>query len=199
MKYESISTRIRRRPFIKVCGQTYTGSVDCAAAYGAEYIGFNFCPGSINFVSPAHAAGMPSAHVKRVGVFAGQEAEEICRIMQQARLHLAQLQGEQTPDAARRIGSQRVIRTLHVQPGCAVSAVQAEVDAWAPFCCGFLVESADAALVSRLQFPHPWILSGRAAGDALHGMLNACRPDGVDIECGVNCAETMARMREMVS
>ncbi|MBR2145784.1 MAG: hypothetical protein IKK73_08655 [Akkermansia sp.] len=195
MKTESTSTRNRRRPFIKVCGQTYTGSVDCAAAYGAEYIGFNFCPGSTRFVSPAHAAGMPSAHVKRVGVFAGQGAEEICRIMQQARLHLAQLQGEQTPQDARVIGPQRVIRKLNIQGGRNAADVQAELDAWAPFCSAYLVECMDAALVAQLQFPHPWMLSGRMPGRILHDMVQTCRPDGVDIDSCVDCADTMACMR----
>lgn len=195
MKIETTSARNNRRPFIKVCGQTYTGTVDCAAAYGAEYIGFNFCPGSARFVSPAHAAGMPSAHVKRVGVFAGQGAEEICRIMQQAHLHLAQLQGRQTPQDAQVIGPQRVIRKLNIQGGRNAAEVQAELDAWAPFCCGYLVECTDATLVSQLQFPHLWILSGRMPGKILHDMVRICRPDGVDIDSSVDCADTMASMR----
>ena len=91
------TNRNRRRPFVKVCGQTYTGSVDCAVAYGASYIGFNFCLGSPRYVSPSHAAGMRSVNVKRVGVFQQQRPAEICRIMRQAGLHLAQLQGGHTP------------------------------------------------------------------------------------------------------
>ncbi len=195
MKTESTSTRNRRRPFIKVCGQTYTGSVDCAAAYGAEYIGFNFCLGSTRFVSPAHAAGMPSAHVKRVGVFARQGGEEICRIMQQAHLHLAQLQGAQTPQDARLIGTQRVIRKLNLQRGRKVADAQAELDSWAPFCSAYLVESQDAALVAQLQFPHPWMLSGRMPENLLRAMVQACQPDGVDIDSCMDCVDTMSCMR----
>ena len=44
------TNRNRRRPFVKVCGQTYTGSVDCAVAYGASYIGFNFCLGIFTLI-----------------------------------------------------------------------------------------------------------------------------------------------------
>lgn len=192
------STRNKRRPFIKVCGQTYTGSVDCSAAYGAEYIGFNFCKGSNRRVTPLHAAQMNSCLVKRVGVFDAQGAEEVCCIMQQARLHLAQLQGHHTPAEGNCIGASRVIRTLRVQPGETVAAVQAEVDAWAPACCAFVVECGNAALLRRVRFPHPWLLSGRMNPALLGRMLHLCRPHGVDIESGWTTSETLAALRAII-
>lgn len=195
MKTNLISTTTICRPFIKVCGLTYAGSVDCAAAYGAEYVGFNFCRGSEHYVSPAHAAGMPTANVKRVGVFSDGGASEICRTMREARLHLAQLQENCTMADARAIGPQRVIRTLCPGKGMSPAQLQHELDAWAPYCRAFLMKAEDASLLAAVHFPRPWILSGCVAPAALQRMLLTCHPDGVDIESRVACAETMAAMR----
>lgn len=195
MNKNHISISNIRRPFIKVCGLTYAGSVDCAAAYGAEYVGFNFCPGNEHYVSPTHAAGMPSTNVKRVGVFNGGGASEICRTMDAARLHLAQLQENCTMADARAIGPQRVIRTLCPGQGVTPAQLQRELDAWAPYCRAFLVETADAALLSAVRFPRPWILSARVAPRTLQTLLSACHPDGVDLESQVGCADLMAAMR----
>lgn len=195
MKKNTISTPNNRRPFIKVCGLTYAGTVDCAASYGADYVGFDFCPGSPRYVSPAHVAGMHSANVMRVGVFNGGDAAGICRTMQQAGLHLAQLQGRCTVEDARTIGPQRVIRALHPGQGMTAGQLQAELDRWAPFCRAFLVESDDAGLLSGVDFPRPWILSARMDACALQHVLLTCHPDGIDVESRVGCAETMAAMR----
>ena len=195
MKTNHISTTTHRRPFIKVCGLTYAGSGDCAAAYGADYVGFNFCRGSEHYVSPAHAAGMHTANVKRVGVFNGGGAAKIRRTMAEARLHLAQLQEPCTMADARAIGPQRVIRALRLGKESTPAQLQRELDAWAPCCRAFLVEAEDAALLSAVSFPRPWILSGRVAPAALQRILHTCHPDGVDIESRVGCADTMAAMR----
>lgn len=195
MNTKHISTTTLRRPFIKVCGLTYAGSVDCAAAYGADYVGFNFCQGSEHYVSPAHAAGMPTANVKRVGVFNTGGAAEIRRTMAEARLHLAQLQGNCTMADARAIGPQRVIRALRLGWGTTPAQLQRDLDAWAPYCRAFLVEAEDAALLSAVNFPHPWILSGRVAPRTLQTLLQSCHPDGVDLQSRVGCAELMAAMR----
>lgn len=194
----NISTTTLRRPFIKVCGLTYAGSVDCAAAYGADYVGFNFCKGSEHYVSPAHAAGMPTANVKRVGVFNAGGAARIRRTMAEARLHLAQLQGNCTMAEACAIGPQRVIRELRLGRGITPAQLQRDLDDWAPCCRAFLVEAEDAVLLSAVNFPRPWILSARVAPQTLQNLLQSCHPDGVDIESRVGCADTMAAMR-MVS
>ena len=194
MNILKVSTRTRR-PFIKVCGQTYTGSVDCSTAFGAEYIGFNFCLGSSSYVSPAHAAGMRTANVLRVGVFSQHSTAEICHIMQAARLHLAQLHGELTQADAAVIGTERVIRVVRIQPGASADSVQEELDAWAPFCRCYLVECKEAAVLTKVNFPHPWILSGRMTAGELQNMLSLCRPDGVDLDSsmaafpGIGCAK----------
>lgn len=195
MKTEITTTSIRRRPLIKVCGLTYNGSVDCAAAYGADYVGFDFRRGSSRFVSPLQAAGMPTVQVMRVGVFGPQGAGEIRHIMQQAGLHLAQLPAELGTDCADAVGAGRVICHLRLLPGMRKSAVQQLLDHWAGHCCAFLVDCLDAALLAAVQFPHTWLLSGRMEAAELQRMLRHCRPDGVDIDSHVECARTMEAMR----
>lgn len=146
-------------------------------------------------MSPSHAARMNSALVKRVGVFSGQGTQEILDIMQESHLHMAQLQGSHSVSDAAAIGAWRVIRVLRVEKPCTSAALQEEVDAWAPFCCAFLVECEDAALLRRVEFPHAWVLSGRMQQGKLQRMLHLCNPDGVDIDSCAEFAELMAAMR----
>lgn len=184
-----------RRPFIKVCGLTYTGTVDCAVAYGAAYIGFHFYQESPLYISPARARRLQSAHVKRVGVFSGRSAAEICRSMQVAGLHFAQVQGPAAPGLGLDIGAQRVIRSLRVEPGASVVTLQSELDAWAPACAAFHIDAEEVTILHQLRMPRPWILAGRMEGDALQESIILFRPDGVEIESHIECSRTMAAMR----
>ena len=121
-------------------------------------------------------------------------------IVEKINAHLASVTDEETAELAG-AAIQELLRPLNTQAEtfsqlpAPTPEVQAELDAWAPFCSAYLVECMDAALVAQLQFPHPWMLSGRMPGRILHDMVQTCRPDGVDIDSCVDCADTMACMR----
>jgi phosphoribosylanthranilate isomerase len=85
---------------LKICGITNAIDADAAIEAGGNAIGFNFFPHSPRYIEPQRAAGIPTAAgVRRVGVFVNetrQRVEEIARI---ARLDVAQLHGNEEPDA----------------------------------------------------------------------------------------------------
>ena len=97
---------------IKFCGLTRQEDVDHAASLGAAMCGFIFHPRSPRGVTVAQAAALDSGAMLRVGVFVNQGADEIRRIMDEARLDYAQLHGHQSVECARAIGAERVIRVL---------------------------------------------------------------------------------------
>lgn len=187
-------------PFIKICGQTHTPTVDSALAFGAKFIGFIFHQGSPRSITPERAAGIHSRFAKRVGVFVRQGAEEILSIAAAARLDLVQLHGKQTREDAQLIGAERVIRVLWPESCGSVAELQAQIDAWAPYCAYYLLDagargqaggtgrSLDVTDYNKLRFPHPWILAGGLSAENLPRILAQCNPDGIDLNSGVETA-----------
>lgn len=185
-------------PFVKVCGQTHHSSIDNAIALGSRMCGFVFHPTSPRSVSPRRAAMLESGPLKRVGVFVDQNAAEILDDIAIARLDFAQLHGAQNTACAKAIGPQRVIRVLWPQRYDSVGALQREIDRWAECCAFYLLDGGccgggsgqawDVSQAVRLRFPRPWILAGGLTPGNLAEAVAACRPDGVDLNSGVEMA-----------
>lgn len=199
----------KKLPFIKVCGQTHPATVDCAAAYGARFIGFIFHAKSPRYISPERAAAIPSCNVKRVGVFVRQGAEEILPIMQRARLDYAQLHGKQGVDVAKIVGPHRIIRVLWPEQAADLAELQRQIDTWAPYCAYYLLDAGtvgqggtgrrmEVSRFNELSFPHPWILAGGLNTDNVAEALRACSPDGVDLNSGVELAPGMKSPGKML-
>ena len=84
---------------LKICG--ITNAEDAAAAIhgGATAIGFNFYGRSPRYIAPEGAAAIVSpAGVLRVGVFVNESREKVQEIARVARLDVAQLHGEESPE-----------------------------------------------------------------------------------------------------
>ncbi len=185
-------------PFVKVCGQTHHSSIDNAIALGARMCGFVFHPKSPRSVAPRRAAMLESGPLKRVGVFVDQGTAEILAAIETARLDYAQLHGAQDAACARAVGPQRVIRVLWPQRYDSAEALQNEIDRWADLCAFYLLDGGrggggsgqgwNVALAAGLRFPRPWILAGGLTPGNLAEAIEACRPDGVDLNSGVEMA-----------
>ena len=188
------------KPFVKVCGQTHAGTVDASLAVGACYVGFIFHRGSSRSITPERAAAISTGGAVRVGVFVRQGVQEILRAVRVARLQLVQLHGRQSMKDADAIGAQRVIRVFWPQRYSGVGELQSDIDAWAPHCgmylldagespcCGGTGKTLNADLLAQLRFPHPWILAGGLRAENIPQLVSACRPDGIDLNSGVEIA-----------
>ena len=85
---------------LKICGITNAEDAAAAIAGGATAIGFNFWPRSPRYITPEQAAEIaPEAGVRRVGVFVNETPERVAEIARVAKLDVAQLHGDETPDA----------------------------------------------------------------------------------------------------
>ena len=84
---------------LKICGITTQPDANAALAAGANAIGFNFYPKSPRYIAPVSAAAIGTAEgVRRVGVFVNEPPERIQEIALAARLDVAQLHGDESPD-----------------------------------------------------------------------------------------------------
>ncbi|TBH17648.1 phosphoribosylanthranilate isomerase [Thermus thermamylovorans] len=92
---------------VKICGLTRLEDALLAEALGAHALGFVLAPGSKRRISPETARTISEAlgpFVVRVGVFRDQGPEEVLKLMEAARLQVAQLHGAEPPEWAERVG-----------------------------------------------------------------------------------------------
>ncbi|WP_051564393.1 phosphoribosylanthranilate isomerase [Desulfovermiculus halophilus] len=180
---------------VKVCGLTRAEDVAACARLGIDLIGFIFHPQSPRFVRPEQAGALPRGTPGRVGVFVRQSQREISACMRTAGLDLAQLHGGQSPGECLDLGPERVLKVLWPQGYPHARAMQEDLERFAPVCSAFVLDSGlhggghgrtiDMTWIADLAFPRPWFLAGGLTPDNLEPMLQACRPDGVDLNSGV--------------
>lgn len=194
---------------IKVCGLTRQQDLDMASSLGAGMCGFIFHAPSPRNVTPAHVASLESGTMLRVGVFVNQNAEEICRIMAEARLDMAQLHGRQDKDCAMAVGVQRVIRVIWPGRYCHRALLYNELQKHAGACACYLLDAGltgggsgtrlDWQDLSHLPAPHPWLLAGGLSADTVGQALRLCSPDGIDLNSGVEDAPGLKNAQKLAT
>jgi phosphoribosylanthranilate isomerase len=195
---------------IKICGITRLEDALCAAASGADAVGFIFHEASPRYITPEKAksiiAQLP-AGIARVGVFVNREAEEVKRTVDMCGLDLIQLHGDETPDYCRLFPSERVIKAVSPRMAeelraLAVYEVRAFlVDARDGGRYGGTGKRADWALAARLEELHPLILAGGLDAENIEAALAAVSPRAVDINSGCELTPGIKdhrRMRQII-
>jgi phosphoribosylanthranilate isomerase len=157
--------------------------------------GFIFTPASPRCISPQTAAGLPKGGAARVGVFAGQGAEEVLHIMDQAKLDYAQLHGNEDETFCRAIGRERVIKVLWPEKLGGRDDLLAQCQRFAPVCSFFLLDAgkqgggSGASLpwenLRAFSPPRPWLLAGGLSPENLPQAMLFCSPHAFDCNSGI--------------
>jgi phosphoribosylanthranilate isomerase len=195
---------------IKICGITRLEDALCAAAFGADAVGFIFHEASPRFIAPEKVktitAKLPG-RIAKVGVFVNREREEVERTVDMCGLDLIQFHGDESPAYCLRFPSERVIkavspRTAEELRGLDVYEVRAFlVDARHAGRYGGTGKRADWELASRLGELHPLILAGGLDESNIAEALVAVSPRAVDINSGCESAPGIKdhdRMRRII-
>lgn len=178
---------------IKICGITRLDDALCAAACGADALGFIFHPASPRCVTPEAAraiiARLPGG-IATVGVFVNRPAAEVKATAEACGLDLIQLHGDEPPAYCRLFPPGRVIKA--VTPG-----TDEEVRALDLYDVrAFLIDARDAGrfggtgkrsdwdLAIRIRQAHPLILAGGLSPQNVEAAIAAVAPDAVDINSG---------------
>ncbi|WP_105316973.1 phosphoribosylanthranilate isomerase [Thermus tenuipuniceus] len=178
---------------VKICGLTRREDALLAEALGAYALGFVFAPASRRWVSPEAARRISEAlgpFVVRVGVFQDQEPEAVLRLMEKARLQVAQLHGQEPPEWAEAIGRHFPVIKAFPLTGPADPG-------WAQYPAGALLLDSKAP-GSGQTYPRDWakpllqtgkriILAGGITPENLEEVL-ALRPYAIDLASGVERA-----------
>ena len=189
---------VQRRLLVKVCGMTRQEDADASRNLGADLLGFIFHAPSPRNVAPEQAAAIATPGVLRVGVFVRQDPDEVRRIMEAARLDLAQLAGNQDPDFCRAVGPERVVRVFFPERLAGRAELEAELARFAG-CKRYALLDAGAsaggsgrslpfASPAGIRPPAPWLLAGGLSAANLPEALAQCTPAGVDLNSGVEGA-----------
>lgn len=188
---------------LKICGMTRQADLDLAAELGFDFCGFIFHDQSPRAITPEKAAGLRTGAMKRVGVFVSQGADEIIAIMKTARLDFAQLHGNQGEAAARRIGVDRVIRVFWPQRRGGIRELEqaAVKTAWmlldAGATGGGSGRAQDWRSLGKICLSSPWFLAGGLNPENIDAALSLCRPDGIDLNSGLEDAPGVKNHKKM--
>lgn len=193
-----MSPRASKPRLVKVCGLTRAEDTTACRDLGVDLMGFIFHPASPRCVDPAFAASIPRGGPLKVGVFVNQGADEVCRIMDQGGLDLAQLHGGQDEAFCRAVGPERVLKALWPEKLGSARALEREAARFAD-CCRFLLLDAgagggghgrlmDLTILQQAEIVKDWFLAGGLGPDTAAKALEACAPAGLDLNSGVEDA-----------
>jgi phosphoribosylanthranilate isomerase len=177
---------VSHKPLLKVCGITRQEDATACEQTGVDFCGFVFHPASPRYVTPAHVSTLQTGCCKRVGVFTTHDPETILKIMASARLDFAQLHARQDDEVVRAIGCERVIRVRFPETLLPSSAEKPDAPpvAYTLFDSGYGTgKPFDWQLLS--QATRPFFVAGGLTAKNLPELLALCRPDGVDVNSGV--------------
>lgn len=193
---------------VKICGLTRAEDVALACELGARYLGFNFSAASPRRVSPAAARQLVSSaprHVRRVGVFVDETAEQMREAADAAGLDFIQIHRPLRADdldlsprpvfAVARVGN-----TLQAPPDETLAGCRAILfDAAASGMAGGTGATFDWDLLAGRRWPVPVFLAGGLAPENVGEAIARVAPAAVDVASGVESApgvkdeEKMAR------
>ncbi|MBN1305566.1 MAG: phosphoribosylanthranilate isomerase [Anaerolineales bacterium] len=186
---------------VKICGITRYEDGLAACQAGAAMLGFNFYRRSKRFVEPENCREITCGlsrlfpKVVMVGVFVNAGFEEITTTMEQARLHLAQLHGDESPGLLAKLGK-RAFKAIRPKNAADLLQLQERyppaetlpaflVDACHPREFGGTGLVGDWSLAKSLAKKYAVLLAGGLTpGNAAEAVRQVC-PWGVDVASGV--------------
>ena len=188
---------------IKICGLTNLEDALAAVEVGADLLGFNFYPGSSRYIEPSRCAQITDALSEQrvvavlVGVFVNEPAKAIDTVLRECGLHLAQLHGDETPEALERLEG-RAYKAI--RPRSASEADMAArrfahlghssgpallVDAFSEGHYGGTGRVGNWEVARRLAGKLPILLAGGLTPDNVRSAIADVRPWGTDVASGV--------------
>ena len=203
---------------IKICGLTNLDDARCAAAAGADFLGFILYPKSPRYVTPEQIAAIVEAiraefgprapgwrpqAPRCVGVFVNEPPEQVQACLDAAGLDLAQLHGDEPPVEVQRLHprafkavrppSQEATEASLVTYGGAFpddeSMPQLLLDAYHPERYGGTGLQVDLVMAQPAARQCRLLLAGGLTPETVGAAIRQVQPWGVDVSSGVERAK----------
>jgi phosphoribosylanthranilate isomerase len=175
---------------VKICGITNAGDARVAADAGADVIGLIFAdsPRRVDVEEARRISVALPENTIRVGVFVDEEPAEISRISREVGLDLAQLHGDETPEAvaALREDGVKVMKALRVESAATLEALDAYeadlflLDAYSAKARGGTGERFDWGIAKYLKGRDNIVVSGGLGPENVREAVEFFEPFGVD-------------------
>jgi phosphoribosylanthranilate isomerase len=183
-------SKLRPMTMVKVCGITNVADARVAAEAGADAVGFIFAesPRRVSVEEARRVSLALPENVLKVGVFVNVPPEEVLRVAREAGLDLAQLHGDETPEAvaAVRAGGLPVMKALRVRNADDLADVERFdadlflLDAYSEKARGGTGERFDWGVAKSLKGRGNIVVSGGLAPENVREALDFFEPYGVD-------------------
>ena len=180
--------------FVKICGNRSEADAQRVAELKPNAMGFIFWPHSSRAVTPEQvAAWLPNlpSEILMVGVFVDTPPEQVNDIVGMTGLHVAQLHGEEAPEACAQIEGAKW-KVVHpgkpdMLPMDAYSVDAFLLDSYSKHAPGGTGKVFDWNLARELMefAPAPVLLAGGLTPENVQDAIAAVRPWGVDVISGV--------------
>jgi phosphoribosylanthranilate isomerase len=187
---------------VKICGITNLDDALCAADAGADMLGFIFFPASPRSIDASRAREIAqvlharAVRPRLVGVFVDEDAALMQRVLDEARLDLAQLSGNEPAHVLAAISNHAykvVRRAEHAELFASLmpadAAPQLLLEADHPTLYGGTGQRADDALAAQLARRYRILLAGGLTPENVGQAVRAAQPWGVDVASGVEASK----------
>jgi phosphoribosylanthranilate isomerase len=175
---------------VKICGITNPGDARAAADAGADAVGFIFAesPRRVDAEEARRISIALPENVIRVGVFVDEEPADVSRISREVGLDLAQLHGDEPPEAvtALREAGVKVMKALRVRDAASLDALdeyEADLfllDAYSARARGGTGERFDWGVAKSLRGRVNIVVSGGLGPENVREAVELFEPFGVD-------------------
>jgi phosphoribosylanthranilate isomerase len=183
-------SKLKIMTMVKVCGITNVADARVAAEAGADAVGFIFAesPRRVGVEEVRRISIALPENVLKVGVFVNAPPEEVLRAAQEAGLDLAQLHGDETPEAvaAVRAGGLPVMKAIRVRNRDDLADVERFdadlilLDAYSEKARGGTGNRFDWGVAKSLKGRGNIVVSGGLAPENVREAVDFFEPYGVD-------------------
>lgn len=180
--------------FVKICGLCSPADVNAVAALSPDAMGFVFWPGSKRCVQPASVGewtkGQPSS-IRKVGVFVNATADAVRSAVEEARLDVVQLHGNESPEFCASMPAAVWKRVgVETQPMTLLEAYRVDaflLDSYSAEAPGGTGRVLNWGLASEFvkACSKPVVLAGGLTPDNVAEAIRRVGPWGVDVSSGV--------------
>ena len=175
---------------VKICGITNAGDARVAADAGADAVGLIFAesPRRVSIEEARRISTVLPENIIRVGVFVDEKPAEVLTISREVGLDLAQLHGDETPEAVTAVweGGVKVMKAIRVSDASSLQALdryEADLillDSYSKKARGGTGERFDWGLANSLTGRDNIVVSGGLGPENVHEAVEFFEPYGVD-------------------
>lgn len=186
MNGESFQAAKNREIRLKVCGMTQLSQMDELVDIGATFAGMIYYPKSPRYVLRHMTTLQIKAinNINKVGVFVNAGVEDVRHMVDECRLHMVQLHGDETPKYCEKIADYiSVVKAFRIAPD---DNIEWKIKDYMDVCDMFLFDTEGAGyggtgkkfdwnMLRGLQIGKPFFLSGGITPDdagSIRGLMD---------------------------